>query len=71
MKNRIKELKYIKLDSKSLQLMILTDVSFVNNKDLSSQIRMTVGLGFEQKFLLNPWVWVRSGWVFKLDLFNP
>jgi hypothetical protein len=32
--------------------------------------RIIVELGFEQKFLLNPWVWVRSGWVFKPDLFN-
>jgi hypothetical protein len=27
--------------------------------------RVVVGLGFEQKFPPNPWVWVRSGWVFK------
>jgi hypothetical protein len=27
--------------------------------------RMVVGLGFGQKFSPNPWVWVRSGWVFK------
>jgi hypothetical protein len=27
--------------------------------------RVAVGLGFGQKFSSNPWVWVRSGWVFK------
>jgi hypothetical protein len=27
--------------------------------------RVVVGLGFGQKFPPNPWVWVRSGWVFK------
>jgi hypothetical protein len=27
-------------------------------------IRVAVGLGFGQKFPPNPWVWVRSGWVF-------
>jgi hypothetical protein len=39
--------------------------------DLILQSRVAVGLGFEQKFPPNPWVWVRSGWVFKWDFSNP
>jgi len=37
-KNTNRGLKFIKLDIKTLQLLVFTDVSFTNNKDLSLQI---------------------------------
>jgi hypothetical protein len=36
--NPSRGLKYVKLDVNSLQLLVFTDASFANNKDLSSQI---------------------------------
>ncbi len=36
--NSHKGLKFIKLDTKTLKLLVFTDTSFTNNKDLSSQI---------------------------------
>ena len=36
--NADRGLKFIKLDQKTLQLLVFTDASFANNKDLSSQI---------------------------------
>ena len=37
-KNLIKGLSFVKLDIKTLQLLIFTDFLFTNNKDLLSQI---------------------------------
>jgi hypothetical protein len=37
-KNLSRGLKFIKLDVDTLQLLVFTDASFANNKDLSSQI---------------------------------
>ena len=37
-------LKFVKLDGKSLQLLVFTDASFANNKDLSSQIGYVIVL---------------------------
>jgi hypothetical protein len=37
-KNSSRGLKFVKLDEKSLQLLVFTDASFANNKDLSSQM---------------------------------
>ena len=37
-KNTDRGLKFIKLDISTLQLLVFTDASFANNKDLSSQI---------------------------------
>ena len=36
--NANKGLKFVKLDINTLQLLVFTDASFTNNKDLSSQI---------------------------------
>jgi hypothetical protein len=36
--NTARGLRFVKLDKKSLQLLVFTDASFANNKDLSSQI---------------------------------
>ena len=36
--NADRGLKFVKLDQKTLQLLVFTDASFANNKDLSSQI---------------------------------
>jgi hypothetical protein len=33
-KNHIKELKFVKLNSKKLQLIVFTDSSFANNRDM-------------------------------------
>jgi hypothetical protein len=64
MKNRIRELKYVKLDSKSLQLMILTDVSFVNNKDLLSQIEYVICLAnATNKANVIHWSSIKCKWV--------
>jgi hypothetical protein len=37
-KNTNRGLKFVELDINTLQLLVFTDLSFVNNKDLSSQI---------------------------------
>ena len=37
-KNTSRGLKFVKLDAKTLQLLVFTDASFTNNKDLSLQI---------------------------------
>ena len=37
-KNIGRGLKFVKLDTKTLQLLVFIDTSFINNKDLSSQI---------------------------------
>lgn len=44
MDNQSRGLKYVKLDRNSLQLVVFTDSSFVNNRDLSSQIGFIVCL---------------------------
>ncbi len=44
MNNKIRELRYVKLDQSILKLMIFIDVFFVNNKDLSSQIEYVICL---------------------------
>ena len=36
--NLYRGLKFVKLDAKTLKLLVFTDASFANNKDLSSQI---------------------------------
>ena len=36
--NSYKGLKFVKLEAKTLQLLVFIDASFANNKDLSSQI---------------------------------
>ena len=43
-KNTNKGLKFIKLNINTLQLLIFTDASFANNKDLSSQIGYVIVL---------------------------
>ena len=35
---KIKNLKFVKLDAKTLRIVIFTDLSFANNKNLLSQI---------------------------------
>ena len=42
--NPARGLKFIKLDINTLQLLIFTDASFANNKDLISQIRYIIAL---------------------------
>jgi hypothetical protein len=42
--NTDRGLKFVKLDAKTLQLIIFTDASFANNKDLSSQIGYVIVL---------------------------
>ena len=37
-------LKFVKLDTKTLQLLVFTDASFANNEDLSSQIGYVLAL---------------------------
>ncbi|KAI9036662.1 uncharacterized protein KD926_001616 [Aspergillus affinis] len=44
LENAARGLKYVKLDLKSLQLLVFTDASFANNKDLSSQIGYVIVL---------------------------
>jgi hypothetical protein len=44
MKNSERGLKFVKLDAKTLQLLVFTDASFANNKDLSSQISYVIAL---------------------------
>jgi hypothetical protein len=44
MNNKIRKLRYVKLDQSILRLMIFIDVFFVNNKDLSSQIEYVICL---------------------------
>jgi hypothetical protein len=44
MKNPKRGLKFVKLDTNSLQLLVFTDASFANNKDLSSQIGYVIVL---------------------------
>ena len=41
-KNTNKGLKFIKLNINTLQLLVFTDTSFANNKDLSLQIRYII-----------------------------
>jgi hypothetical protein len=43
-KNPSRGLKFIKLDVDTLQLLVFTDASFANNKDLSSQIGYVIVL---------------------------
>jgi hypothetical protein len=42
--NQIRELRYVKLNQSSLRLMIFTNSSFVNNRDLFSQIDYVICL---------------------------
>ena len=42
--NKSRELRYVKLDRDTLQLVVFTDSSFANNKDLSSQISYVIYL---------------------------
>ena len=42
--NQSRGLKYVKLDRNSLQLVVFTDSSFANNRDLSSQIGFVICL---------------------------
>jgi hypothetical protein len=42
--NSERGLKFVKLDAKTLQLLVFTDASFANNKDLSSQIGYVIAL---------------------------
>ena len=44
MENPQRGLKFVKLDLKTLQLLVFTDASFANNKDLSSQIGYVIAL---------------------------
>ena len=43
-KNPARGLKFVKLDASTLQLLVFTDASFANNKDLSSQIGYVIAL---------------------------
>jgi len=43
-KNANRGLKFVKLDIKTLQLLMFTDALFTNNKDLSSQIGYVIVL---------------------------
>jgi hypothetical protein len=43
-KNSERGLKFVKLDAKTLQLLVFMDVLFANNKDLLSQIRYDIAL---------------------------
>jgi hypothetical protein len=43
-KNSERGLKFVKLDAKTLQLLVFTDVLFANNKDLLSQISYVIAL---------------------------
>jgi hypothetical protein len=42
--NHSRDLRYVKLDSTKLQLMIFTNSSFANNRDLFSQIDYVICL---------------------------
>ncbi|RFU28087.1 hypothetical protein B7463_g8248, partial [Scytalidium lignicola] len=42
--NAAKGIQFVKLDKETLQLLVFTDISFVNNRDLSSQIGYIVTL---------------------------
>ena len=42
--NLRKGLKFVKLDTSTLQLLVFTDASFANNKDLSSQMGYVIVL---------------------------
>ena len=44
MDNQLRGLKYVKLDHNDLQLVVFTDSSFANNRDLSSQIGYVICL---------------------------
>lgn len=44
MENPSRGLKFVKLDITTLQLLVFTDASFANNKDLSSQIGYVIAL---------------------------
>jgi hypothetical protein len=44
MNNKIRELRYVKLDQSTLKLVIFIDVFFANNRDLSSQIEYVICL---------------------------
>ena len=48
-------LRFIKLDIESLQLLVFTDASFANNKDLSSQIGYLIVLSDGQKANILHW----------------
>jgi len=47
--NPMRGLKFVRLDAKTLQLLVLTDASFANNKDLSSQIGYVIVLTDSEK----------------------
>jgi hypothetical protein len=64
MKNRIKEWKYVKLDFKSLHLILLINVSFVNNKDFLSQIEFVICLAnATNKTNVIYWSSIKCKWV--------
>jgi hypothetical protein len=42
--NQIRDLRYVKLNQSSLQLVVFTDSSFANNRDFSSQIDYVICL---------------------------
>ena len=42
LENKTRGLKYVQLDQNSLQLVVFTDASFANNRDLSSQIGFVI-----------------------------
>jgi hypothetical protein len=44
MDNKTRGLRYVKLDQSTLRLVVFTDASFANNKDLSSQIEYVICL---------------------------
>jgi hypothetical protein len=62
---RVKQIK--KLVEKTIELIKKKTQLEMNlmRRESEARIRVAVGLGFGQKFPPNPWVWVRSGWVFK------
>ena len=39
LENAVRGLRFVRLNKESLQLLVFTDASFINNKDLSSQIK--------------------------------
>jgi hypothetical protein len=44
LENAARGIQFVKLDQESLQLLVFTDASFANNKDLSSQIGFVIAL---------------------------
>jgi hypothetical protein len=56
--NHIKEFKFVKLNSKKLQLIVFTDSFFVNNRDMFFQIDYVICfIEFDSRFKMNVIYW--------------